>query len=64
MAPLRERGPVPMGGQPRESKLWARGRPGCPVEVFYCIRLRGGLLIRLADSQLKFLNAEKMPGEL
>ena len=35
-----------------------------PAEVFCCIRLRRGLLIRLADSQLKFLNAGKTPGEL
>ena len=30
-------------------KLRARGRPGCPAELFCCIRLRRGVLVRLAD---------------
>ena len=52
------------GRQPRSWKLRARGHPGGPAGVFCHARLGRGRCVRLADSRLKFLGAEKTAYEL
>ena len=61
VARLRAGRPVPMGGQPWR-QFWACDRPGEGAGTFCYARLGRGRRIRLADSQHKFLFAEKNGG--